>query len=152
MSRNLFKHRSSCMISYTAWSSEPVLYHMISWTLILGQKHANLKSACRMETSELHEVQKCICIPWNISHVLLPPLGLASIKRLKQSFHNVIRDLVLSENRTTLRCHRLGAQKWRYLTLRVASLCVLCFSSREPYFRCLHVVTSACRLSWTISG
>lgn len=77
-----------------------------------------------METSELHEVQKRICIPWDIPQVLLPLLGLASIKRLSQSFHNVIRDLIVSENQTALRCHRLGTQKWKYLTLCVTCLCV----------------------------
>lgn len=124
VSRNLFKHRSSCMVSSTTWSSEPVLHNMTSWTLILGPKYDHLKSVCRMETSELLEVQKCICIPWNIPQVLLPPLGLASIKRLRQSFQNVIRDLIFSGNQNALRCHRLGAQKWSCLTLRVASLCV----------------------------
>lgn len=61
------------------------------------------------------------------------------------------RDLVLSESQAALRYHKLSAQKWRYLTL--SQVCVfVCSGSLQTCVRCLHVVTSACRLSRTILG
>lgn len=53
------KHKLTYVIFSTTWSGDPALYHMASWTLILGPKYVNPKGPCKMEISEFREVQKC---------------------------------------------------------------------------------------------
>lgn len=57
---------------------------------------------------------------------------------------------VISENQAALRCHKLSTQRWRYSRLCVTSWCVSVLFSLQTYVRCLHLVTSACGLAWTI--